>query len=243
LISWPLRAAGPTTRPATNPALVSLDKQIAQTILELDSPDGAVREKATLKLINIGPRVLKALKAAMNDDASPEFTARAKGILEEITKQWRYVDEHGGNVVGGFQAVLGGREEFEIGHPISLMVVFRCVGTNGHKLAETRTVDIELPDSGVIFSVPQSEAKLVIKKIGEAKLPEKGMAVVCSSGEPHVIDFNVGGSVNTAIWIDKELELSAGVYELRFVYYAQSKALLDEALEDLESNSIKIRVK
>jgi len=37
--------AGPATRPATNPKIVSLDKQIAEAIADLDSPDGAVRER------------------------------------------------------------------------------------------------------------------------------------------------------------------------------------------------------
>jgi len=159
----------------------------------------------------------------MSEDSTPEFAARAKGILEEIGRQWRYVDEHGGNVVGGFQAILGGKEEFGVGRPISLMIVFRCVGTNGKKLVEMRTVDVELADSGLIFSAPQSEGKLVIRRIGEGKLPEHGRAVVCNSGEPHTIDFNVGGSVNTAIWIDKELELGVGVYEVKFIYFCGFK--------------------
>ena len=53
-----LRAA-----PATQPAV--LDKQIAGLIAQLDSPDAAMREKATAKLINIGPRVLKPLRDAL----------------------------------------------------------------------------------------------------------------------------------------------------------------------------------
>src|SRR5258706_7301477 len=81
LIIWANARAGPATRPTTNPKLAELDRQIAAAILELDSADGGAREKATLKLINIGPRVLKQLKEAMREDSTPEFAARAKGIL------------------------------------------------------------------------------------------------------------------------------------------------------------------
>ena len=229
--------------PATNPTIAALDKQIAQLIAQLDSPDAAVRERATLKLINLGPRVLKPLREALAVESTAEFAGRAKGIVEEISKQWRYVNEIGGNIVGGFQATLESRTNtFAAGKPISLSVVFRCVGVNGHKLAETRTIDIDLADAAMVFSAPQSEGKLVVKKVADAKLPQKAAPIVCNSGEPHSIDFNVGGSVNTALWIDRELELSPGEYDVKFVYYALSKALLEDALEDLESNTVRIKI-
>jgi hypothetical protein len=237
------QGAAPATRPATNPSIAALDKQILELIAVLDSPDAAVREKATLKLINIGPRVLRPLREAMILESTPEFTARGRAILAEISNQWRYVDQQGGNVVGGFQATLESRTNtFAAGKPISLSVVFRCVGVNGHKLAETRTIDIELVDAAAVFGAPQSEGRLVVKKVGDARLPQRAAPIVCSSGEPHTIDFNVGGSVNTAVWIDRELELGPGEYELHFVYYAQSKTLLEEALEDLESNTLRIKI-
>ena len=81
-----------------------------------------------------------------------------------------------------------------------------------------------------------------MKKLGDAKLPQKAAPIICNSGEPHSIDFNVGGSVNTALWIDRELQLPPGEYEAKFVYYAQSKGLLEEALEDLESNTLRILI-
>ena len=235
LVIEPAGAAAPTTQPA-------IDKQILELIAQLDSPDAAVRENATAKLINLGPRVLKPLHDALAGETTPEFSGRARQIIEEISRQWKYVNEIGGNVVGGFQATLESRTNtFAAARPISLNLVFRCVGANGHRLAETRTIDIELADSGT-FSTPQSEGKLVIKKMGEAKLPPKAAPIICNSGEPHSIDFLVGGSVNTALWIDHELQLAPGEYEVKFIYYAQSKGLLEEALEDLESNTLRIKV-
>jgi len=232
-----MAAQSPVTRPA-----VAIDKQIAQLIAQLDSPDAALRERATAKLINIGPRVLRPLREALAVESTPEFAGRAKEIIEEISRQWKYVNEIGGNVVGGFQATLESRTKtFAVGRPISLSLIFTCVGVNGHRLAETRTIDIELADSGT-FSTPQSEGKLVIKRVGDAKLPPKAAPIICNSGEPHSIDFLVGGSVNTALWIDHELQLSPGEYEVKFIYYAQSKGLLEEALEDLESNTLRIKV-
>ncbi|HEV8377399.1 MAG TPA: hypothetical protein VGP99_01010 [Tepidisphaeraceae bacterium] len=232
------RAAAPTTRPTA----ATLDRQIAELIAQLDSPDAVVRERATAKLINLGPRVLKPLREALAVETSPEFAERAKTIIEEISRQWKYVNEIGGNVVGGFQATLESRTNtFAMGRPISLSLVFRCVGVNGHRLAETRTIDIEL-DGGTVFSAPQSEGKLVVKKVGDAKLPLKASPIVCNSGEPHSIDFNVGGSVNTALWIEKELELAPGEYEVTYVYYALTKALLEEALEDLQSNTLRLKI-
>jgi len=226
--------------PATQPAV--LDKQIAGLIAQLDSPDPGVREKATAKLLNLGPRVLKPLRDALAGDTTAEFAGRAKVIIEEISRQWKYVNAIGGNVVGGFQATLESRTTtFAMGKPISVNLIFRCVGVNGHRLAETRTIDVEL--DGALFSVPQAEGKLVVNKVGGAKLPAKAAPIVCNSGEPHSIDFMVGGSVNTALWIDRELELAAGEYEVKFVYYALTKALLPEALEDLESNTLRITIK
>jgi len=234
--SLSLAAQSPTTRP------VVIDKQIAALIAQLDSPDAALREKATAKLINLGPRVLKPLRDALAGETTPEFSGRARQIIEEISRQWKYVNEIGGNVVGGFQATLESRTStFAAGRPISLNLVFRCVGANGHRLAETRTIDIELADVAV-FSTPQSEGKLVIKRVGDAKLPQKAAPIICNSGEPHSIDFLVGGSVNTALWIDHELQLAPGEYEVKFIYYAQSKGLLEEAIEDLESNTLRIKV-
>jgi hypothetical protein len=235
-VSFATAAQSPTTRPA------AIQKQVAELIAQLDSPDAAVRERATAKLINIGPRVLKPLREALAGQPSPEFAGRARDIIEEISRQWKYVNEIGGNVVGGFQATLESRTNtFAAGRPISLSLVFTCVGMNGHRLAETRTIDIELADAAV-FGTPQAEGKLVIKKVGDAKLPQKAAPIICSSGEPHSIDFNVGGSVNTALWIDHELQLAPGEYEVKFIYYAQSKGLLEEALEDLESNSLRIKI-
>lgn len=238
LESMALAAAAPTTRPS--PA--ALDKQITELIVQLDSPDSAVRERATLKLINLGPRVLKPLREALALEVSPEFANRAREIIHEITSQWKYVNEFGGNVVGGFQATLEARTNtFAAGRPIPLNLIFRCVGVNGHRLAETRSIDIEL-EGGAVFSAPQSEGKLLIKKIADAKLPDRATPLICNSGEPHSIDFNVGGSVNTALWIDHELQLSPGEYELKFIYYAHSKAILEEALEDLESNPLRLKI-
>lgn len=234
IVHGTLRAA-----PATQPAV--LDKQIAELIAQLDSPDAIVREKATAKLINLGPRVLKPLRDALTVETTAEFASRAKGIIEEISRQWKYVNEIGGNVVGGFQATLESRTTtFAVGKPISVNLIFRCVGVNGHRLAETRTIDIEL--DGALFSAPQAEGKLVVKKMGDAKLPAKASPIVCNSGEPHAIEFMVGGSVNTALWIDRELQLVAGEYDVKFVYYAMTKALLPEALEDLESNTLRIKI-
>jgi hypothetical protein len=93
-----------------------------------------------------------------------------------------------------------------------------------------------------VYSTRESEGKLVIRKVGESKLPPKAAPIICNSGEPHTIDFLVGGSVNTALWIDRELQLAPGEYEVKFIYYAQSKGLLDEALEDLESNTLRITI-
>jgi hypothetical protein len=228
--------------PATNPSAAALDKQIAELIAQLDSPEAALREKATSKLLNLGPRVLKPLREVLAGETTPEFAARARGIVDEISRQWKYVNQIGGNVVGGFQATLETRTNtFAAGKPISLSLVFRCVGINGQRLAETRTIDIEL-EGMATFTAPQSEGKLVVKKVGDAKLPPKASPIVCNSGEPHSIDFLVGGSVNTALWIDRELELPPGEYEVKFVYYALTKALLAEALEDLESNTLRIKI-
>src|SRR6267142_551979 len=116
LVSGAVRAA-PATRPATNPKLVSRDKQIGEAIADLDSADGGAREKATLKLINIGPRVLKQLKEAMREDSTPEFAARAKGILEEIGREWGCVEGRGGRVGGGLEAIHGGKTEAVVGRP------------------------------------------------------------------------------------------------------------------------------
>jgi hypothetical protein len=237
-----LLGAAPATRPSTNPTAAALDKQIAEAIIQLDSPDSATREKATTKLINLGPRVLRPLKAAIHPDSTPEFTTRAQFILTEIASQWRYVDQNGGNIVSGFQAILGGKPEAQAGKPLSLVLVFRCVGSTGGALMETRTVDIELSNTNALFSHPDSEGKLIIRKIGDDKLPAGPSPLVCNSGPPHAIDFYIGGSVNTSLWIDKELQLPPGEYDIQFIYYARSKKLLKEALEDLESNALRIRV-
>jgi hypothetical protein len=234
-------AAAPAARPATRPS-TALDREIARLLIELDDADARIREKATAKLINLGPRVLRPLKAAMNPDASPEFMLRAKSILAEIASQWRYVDESGGNVVGGFQATLSSKSEFQAGKPISLALVFRCVASGGGQIWETRTIDIEFPDSAALFATRESEGRLVIKKISAPDLPARASPIICNSGQPHAIDFTIGGSVNTSIWIDREFQLAPGEYEIRFIYYAHSRALLKDALEDLESNTIKIKV-
>src|SRR5215208_5070959 len=150
------RAAAPATQPA------ALDKQIAALIAQLDSPDAALRERATAKLINLGPRVLKPLREALAVETTADFAGRAKGIIEEIARQWKYVNEIGGNVVGGFQATLESRTNtFAVGRPISLTLVFRCVGASGCRLAETRTIDIQL-EGGAVYSAPQAEGKLVV---------------------------------------------------------------------------------
>src|SRR5258706_9789460 len=93
--SLSLAAQTPTTRP------VVIDKQIAGLIGQLDSPDAALREKATAKLINLGPRVLKPLRDALAGETTPEFSGRARQIIEEISRQWKYVNEIGGEAAGG----------------------------------------------------------------------------------------------------------------------------------------------
>ncbi len=237
-----LLLAGAATRPATNPAAAALDREIATLIAQLDSPDAALREKATAKLINLGPRVFRQLKEAMAADATPEFMARAKSVLDEIASQWRYVDQSGGNVVGGFQAMLHGKPaDFAAGRPISLSLFFRCVASSGGRMWEPRSIDVQLGD-GAVATAPNSEGKLIIRAIGGARLPQQARPLICNSGEPHAIDFNVGGSVHTSLWIDKEIELGAGEYEVQFIYHAFSRGLLKDALEDLESNVLRIRV-
>jgi hypothetical protein len=236
-----LMVGAAATRPV-NPTAAGLDKEIAALIVQLDSPDAKIRERAMERLINFGPRVIKPLKEAMALDVTPEFASRAKSVLDEIARQWRYVNDNGGNVVGGFQATLHGKPaDFEAGKPISLSLFFRCVASGGGRMWEPRSIDVQLGD-GPAFTAPEAEGKLIVRKMGEAKLPQQARALICSSGEPHAIDFNVGGSVHTSLWIDREIELGPGEYEIQFIYYAFTRGLLKDSLEDLESNVLRIRI-
>src|SRR5947207_14473940 len=57
----------PATRPSKSESLQAFEKKILRHLLELDSPDPALRERATKELIAIGPHVLKPLKEMLAD--------------------------------------------------------------------------------------------------------------------------------------------------------------------------------
>src|SRR5687768_10210239 len=97
-----LLLAQPASRPTTQRGQAEIFRWVAQ----LDAPDAAARERATERLIAIGPRVIPVLKRLLERPPSPEFATRAAHVIDEIPRQWRHLSPLGGDVEGGFQATL-----------------------------------------------------------------------------------------------------------------------------------------
>jgi hypothetical protein len=235
----------PATRPATQPA-DDLEQEILHLLGDLESPQAAVREKATQRLVEIGPRCLRPLREALTLSPGPEFRSRAEEILREIPRKWRYVKADGGDVEAGFQATLrAAQDTFPAGSPIKLLAEICNCAPRTAQLSDVRGIDFELPDEKLAFTSPHCDARLIVRRLPDspAKLPKEGHAVIYSREAGQPIDFLHGGRIQTSINIDDGVELAPGRYEVQFVYYARSKSLLKGASADLKSNTVRIAVK
>ena len=239
--AWAAHAA-PATRPATNPA-AQLEQRILQAIYELDSPDVTLRDAAAGKLLEFPPdRVEPKLRELLKDPPTPEFKSRAEHVLAEIPKRWAHVSKDGGPIEAGFQAVLSAKASFMGGERVVLSVEIRAVGQGARQFTEVRGVDFEIAGVGPPPVSKHSDARVVVKRIGEGVLAKEGKPLVYDLGRGNVIDFFNGGRVKTEVCVSDGVELPPGEYELEFVYYAASKGLLAGAADDLRSNRVKVKV-
>ena len=240
--AWAAQGAAPATRPATNPA-ARLEQRILQALYELDSPDVTVRDAAAEKLLELPPdRVEPRLRELLKDPPTPEFKGRAEHVLAEIPRRWAHVSKDGGLVEAGFQALLSASGSFTQGQRLALSVEVRAVGRGARQFTEMRGVDFEMAGAGVMLTSKHSDARVIVHRVGPGALPRQGKPLVYDVGRGNVIDFFNGGRVKTEICVSDGVELPPGEYELEFVYYAASKALLAGAGDDLRSNRVRVKV-
>ena len=236
----PKTADPPNAEPAkTNPRVEAL-------LDDLESLDAAAREAATKELVRLGPSVLPALEERLADLPGPELTARAKMVKDGVARAWRYWVPDGGRIAGGFQATLAPADEvftFAAGAPVLFNVEVRNVSPEPRQFTDVRGVDFDLGDGpNAVFSSPFCDARVVIRRTDGGPMPPAGRALVYDTGEPRPIRFKTGGNVLTPVRLDGGVTLPPGEYEVRFVYYARTKGLLKDALDDLQSNPVKFKV-
>jgi hypothetical protein len=237
-------ATSPTTAPTTAPADArsELRRRILQAMGELDAPAPATRERATARLMGIGPAAMPMLREALKSQVSPEFRTRARQLLEDIPRQW-HLSSDGGDVEGGFQCTLQCFAQTDPALPGPLLIVeLRNVSPATRQLSDVRAVDIELPQQSKLFTSSLAEGRIVINRVGVEMPAIAGVPLIYEKGPRRTIDFNVGGNIQTLVNLSGAVRLPPGSYEAQFIYYAKSRDLLNDALDDLRSNVAKFSI-
>lgn len=229
-----------------DPQEESPNAEVEKLLDDLDAAEATVRDAAVKGLVRIGPPVLGPLEERLLDAPTPEVVARGKVIKAAIAQKWRYWSPDGGLVCAGFQATLAPPEEqsvFVEGEPLLLELEIRNVSPDPRKMVDIRGMDLDLGDEKEqVFTSPFSDGRLVIRRRSEGNPPPRGQAVVFETGEPRKLLCKTGGYVLTPLRIDAAVSLAAGEYEIRFIYYARSKSLLEDAPDELRSNLLRVRV-
>jgi hypothetical protein len=230
-----------TTRAASGPADL-LRQRIARLVNELESDDFDAREKATLALIEIGPEVLEILYQRL-PDGTAELRQRATHIAAEISRKWQGIRLDAGKVVAGFQAfLLPPPKVYAAGDKIHLHVVLSNVGPTSRQIVDFRGFDLELPDHKLEFTSRRSDGRLIVRKAGRTATPREGKAIEYPAIPDQRINFAGGGSIATLIPLHAAVALPAGEYEVQFVWYSATKSLVADAMEDLKSNPVRVKV-
>jgi hypothetical protein len=178
------------------------------------------------------------------NSSSPEFKSRAKFILDELPRSWKYLDLNGGEVVSACQAQLRpmltpyftrGRMHFEID--------LRNVGPGKTQVIDIRGFDLELPDQKLELKSEQADARIVLREVMlRGTIAKKAQLPATEKSPRRAIEVYSGGRISTNIELDQMLILPPGEYEMQVVYYAQSQGLLKDAFDDLRSNVLRFKV-
>jgi len=235
-------AAGPL--PATRPTTQSFRLRIFRLIADLENDEWALREEATRQLIEIGPDIYAPLKRALDHAGTAELRQRYLIITAAIKEKWRDISPDGGPLVAGFQAVLRGPEKPAIaGAGLAVHVKLCNVGVRARTVPDFRGYDLELVDEKVLVRSPRADARVQIRKLSAAAYPkERKAAVYDEDGADTLVTFQSGGTISTRVPLSDMLTLAPGQYEVTFVWYTAAKGLLDDALDDLSSNAVRITV-
>jgi hypothetical protein len=224
-------------------------RQVEALLDELDAADFGAREAAAAALVRIGPNVLEPLRKRLDRPHTPEFRSRAKQVTDGVAQTWRYWSPEGGPIAGGFQAtlapasaVVAGAATFKAGAPIVFKLEIRNVCPEPRQFVDVRGIDLDLGGAGGPVVTEFGTARAVLRAAAGGPLPADGRALLYDTGEPRTIQFKTGGNVMVRIPLADAVELKAGEYEIRVVYYAKTKGLVKEAAEDLESNVVRFKI-
>jgi hypothetical protein len=233
-------SAAQQTRPATRPALnPKLATAIIRCLAEFDSPEFAVREKATNRLLEIGPAVLGHLQEAMEGDVTPEFRTRVRFVERELPLRWRHISPEGGEIESGFQAILKANGE----EPTAgLSLELRNAGGIERRLTDVRGLDVELVNTGGKARTQWGDGRLVLRRVDGDTGEVAVRPVVFEKGPPRKVDFKLGAGVVYQVKLADIGPLPAGEYEVRVVYYAESKGLVEGAFGEIVSNTLPVRI-
>ena len=223
------------------------DPRVEALIDDLESGDAAVRDAATRALVRVGPPAVGPLDARLAEAPSPELAGRAKRVRDGINRLWRNWDPAAGMVCAGLQATLRPAEDaltFRAGEAILFNVEFRNVSPEPREMVDVRGVDLDL-GKNASFTSPFSDGRLIVRRLDDDNAPAApnvGRALVYETGEPRTVRLKSGGRALTPVRVDECVTLPPGEYELRFVYYAKSKALLADAASNLRTTPVNIKV-
>ncbi len=235
-----LPVAAQPSRPATQPAInPKLETAIIRCLAEFDSPEFDVRERATNRLLEIGPVILGPLRSIMEGEVSPEFKTRAKFIERELPLRWRHISPEGGQVESGFQAILktSGDETTP-----GLSLELRNAGGIERRLTDVRGLDVEVTNSGEKAQSQWGDGRLVLRRIDGDTGALAVRPVVFEKGMPRQVDFKLGAGVSYQVKLADVGPLPPGEYEVKVTYYAESKGLIEGAFGDLVSNPLRVRI-
>jgi hypothetical protein len=229
-----------SAQPATRPTTQRRQEEIYRWAVQLDAPDAAARDRATERLIAIGPRVIPVLKRLLERPPSPEFATRAAHVIDEIPRQWRHLSPLGGDVEGGFQATLS---KTPGGKPGELTLEIKNVGGAKRKLTDVRALDVVLDEREPAKS-RYADGCVVIKRLTREEVVQREpKALEWERAPRRVLECVAGSGVEYGINLADAMKLPEGEYEVRVVYYATTANLIEDAEADLMSNAVKVEVR
>ena len=240
LCTWATASVAQQTQPATRPALnPKLETEIIRCLAEFDSPEFSVRERATNRLLEIGPVVLGPLRTVMEGEVSPEFKTRGRFVERELPLRWRHISPEGGEVESGFQAILKTNGDEAVS---GLSLELRNAGGIERRLTDVRGLDVELINGSGKAQTPWGDGRLILRRVdGDAGAIEL-RPVVFEKGAPRKVDFKLGAGVTYQVKLAEIGPLPAGEYEVKVVYYSESKGLIEGAFGEVVSNIVRVKI-
>jgi len=217
--------------------------ELEKLFRQLDKDEYEERVAAAKQLKQMGPSILKALESEKSKTKSTEVLNQLKDVIGHLKR----AEVKGGKEVAGIQAALRQVEEEVADIPVFELEI-RNVAQESRTFMPVYGLDRSQPRSSSTWPKGEAQGRAALVEVEvENKDEPRRLGAGFIGGkfrgkEPRVLKPGESYVYRFGLDLFDLKSLAKGTYELKISYYAKH-GLLDEKLEDLESNGVQLIIK